>query len=268
MNPMELPKVSVVTVVRNSARTLQEAIDSAHRQDYPRLEHLVIDGGSTDGTLDIIRGNAARLASWTSEPDGGIYDAMNKGVARATGDWVVFLNADDAFYDAGAVRAVFAGAGPALEGKLVVYGDSMLRFDHGPPRLRRSKPLRALRFKMPFSHQGAFVRTELLRRRPFDTHFRLAGDYDFFRDVYARYGDGAFLSSPVCVNYFRVGGATYRDMDARHREVIEIIRRYEKGLACAYWHSHYVARYVLRDRLLGYARRLRRWAGGDKGTLD
>lgn len=257
MNPADLPKVSVVTVVRNAATTLQEAIDSVLGQDYPHLEHIVIDGGSTDGTLDILRRNAARLASWTSEPDGGIYEAMNKGAARATGDWVVFLNADDAFYDPRAVRAVFTAAASELEGKLVVYGDSMLRFEHGPARLRRSKPLRGLRCKMPFSHQGAFVRTELLGRRPFDTHFRLAGDYDFFRDVYARYGEGAFLSRPVCVSYFRVGGATYRDVDARHREVLEIIRRYERGLARSYWHAHYVARYVLPDRLLGYARRLR-----------
>src|SRR5688572_22673033 len=96
------PLVSVVTVTFNAARTLQATIDSVVKQDYPRLEHIVVDGGSTDGTVDIIRANALRLASWSSEPDGGIYDAMNKGAAKATGDWVIFLNADDAFYDAGA----------------------------------------------------------------------------------------------------------------------------------------------------------------------
>lgn len=245
------PKISVITVTFNAARTLQATLDSVVKQDYHRLEHIVIDGGSTDGTLDIIRSNAARLASWASEPDGGIYDAMNKGVAKATGDWVIFLNADDALYDARAISSVFAEAGERT-GRQVIYGHSVMQLERGRARLRRSKPLRTIRFKMPFTHQGVFVSAALLRHRPFDTRYRLAADYDFFRDVYARHGSAAFLDSGVCINYFRVGGASYQDLGLKHREFLDIIRRHETGAQRWYCFALYTVRCLVPERLRGW----------------
>jgi glycosyltransferase involved in cell wall biosynthesis len=253
-----LPTVTVITVSRNAEATLQATIDSVRSQDYPHIEHIVVDGASTDGTAEIIRRNAAHLAYWTSEPDAGIYDAMNKGVAKATGEWVILLNADDAFHDGGVVGAVFGKGGAGWKDKLVVYGDSVLRLERGRERFRRSKPLRSLHFKMPFSHQGAFVRTDLLRRRPFDVRLRLAADFDFFREVYARRGETAFFRSPVCVNYFTVGGATYRYLGERHREVLEVIRRHESGWRRGYYVAHYTVRCLLPSYLLDWAERLRR----------
>jgi glycosyltransferase involved in cell wall biosynthesis len=92
-----LPKVSVVTVCYNSARTIKETLDSVMKQNYPGLEHIIIDGGSKDATLDIVRQYPHLL--WSSEKDKGIYDAMNKGIRKATGDVVVMLNSDDCFRD-------------------------------------------------------------------------------------------------------------------------------------------------------------------------
>jgi glycosyltransferase involved in cell wall biosynthesis len=248
------PRISVVTVCRNAASTLQATLDSVSEQDYPHVEHIVIDGGSGDGTVDIVRRNAGRLAHWSSEPDSGIYDAMNKGVAKATGDWVLFLNADDALFGPRVISDVFAGSGNAWSGRQVVYGDSVLQLEGGRTRLRRSKPLRTLRFKMPFSHQGAFVSTALLRQRPFDTRYRLAADFDFFRDVYRSSGSSAFLPSGVCVNFFRVGGATFRHLELRHREMLDIIRRYESG--AGRWYC--IALFTVRCRV---PERLRDWMG-------
>lgn len=249
-----MPKVTIVTVVRDGAATLQESIDSVLRQDYPHIEHIVIDGASTDGTVDIIRRNAARLAYWTSEPDQGIYDAMNKGAARATGDWVLFLNADDALYDPRAISSVFSGASASRAGKHVIYGDSVLLLGEGLERLRRSKALRTIRFKMPFTHQGAFVSAELLRQRPFDTRYRLAADYDFFREAYRRHGSAAFLDAGICLNYFRVGGASYRNLALKHREFLDIIRRHESGAQRWYCVTLYVVRCLVPERL-------RNWLG-------
>jgi glycosyltransferase involved in cell wall biosynthesis len=249
------PKVTIITVCRDAAGTLQAAIDSVLAQDHPDIEYIVVDGGSTDGTGEIIRRNAARIARRTSEPDGGIYDAMNKGVAQATGEWVIFLNADDAFYDSRAVSAAFADA--ACNDKLVVYGDSVLRFDSGRTKPRRAKPLRTIRFKMPFTHQGVFVRAELLRRRPFDTRYRLAADFDFFREVYARHGEEAFLARPVFLNYFRIGGASYQDLGLRHGEFLDVILRHERGWRRVYYCAHYVIRCLVPDHIFGWARRAR-----------
>jgi glycosyltransferase involved in cell wall biosynthesis len=253
---MTVPSVTIVTVTFNAARTLQAAIDSVLMQDYPAIEYILVDGGSTDGTLEVITRNAARIARWTSEPDGGIYEAMNKGVAQATGEWLLFMNADDALYDARAVSSVFAGADDGWKEKLVVYGDTVLRFDRGGDRLRRSKPLRTLRFKMPFAHQGVFVRTDLLRRRPFDTRYRLAADFDFFRDIYARHGEGVFLARSVRLNYFRIGGASYQNLGLRHREFLDVIRRNERGWARGYYYAHYVVRCLVPERLRDWAARL------------
>jgi glycosyltransferase involved in cell wall biosynthesis len=245
----DTPRVSIVTVARNAAATLQESIDSVRRQDYPAIEHIVIDGQSSDGTVELIRRNADQLASWTSEPDGGIYEAMNKGVARATGDWVMFLNADDALYGPHAVSSVFSRADRPWTGRLVIYGDSLLLMAGGRTRLRRAKPLRTIRFKMPFTHQGVFVSAGLLRGRPFDTRYRLAADYDFFREVYRRHGPQAFLDAGVCLNYFRVGGASYRRLALKHREFVDVIRRNETGLSLAFHLAQYTARCRVPERL-------------------
>jgi hypothetical protein len=160
----------------------------------------------------------------------------------------LFLNADDALYDAGVIRSVFGDGSAARAGKHVIYGDSVLR-EGKRTRLRRSKPLRTIRFKMPFTHQGVFVSAELLRQRPFDTRYRLAADYDFFRDAYRRHGASAFLDSRVCLNYFSVGGASFRDLGLKHREFLDIIRRHETGLQRWYCVTLYVVRCLVPERL-------------------
>ena len=105
---------------------------------------------------------------------------------------------------------------------------------------------------MPFSHQGAFVATRLLRQRPFDTRYRLAADYDFFRDTYRQQGVAAFHYSGTCINYFRVGGATFQHLGPRHREALDIIRRHERGVQRWYCVTLYVVRCLVPERLRGW----------------
>jgi glycosyltransferase involved in cell wall biosynthesis len=104
--PVTDPKISIITVVRNGASTIEDTIRSVASQDYPRIEHIVIDGASTDGTLDIVQRHRDKIAAFKSEPDGGMYEAMNKGLALATGELVGFLNADDIYADSRVLREI------------------------------------------------------------------------------------------------------------------------------------------------------------------
>ena len=94
---MKAPLISVITVVYNGASTLKKTIDSVAKQNYLNIEYIIIDGGSTDNTVQIIEEYSHRINFWISEKDNGIYDAMNKGIRLAKGDWIYFLNADDKF---------------------------------------------------------------------------------------------------------------------------------------------------------------------------
>ena len=99
--------ISVVTVCYNAADTIEKTMLSVLNQTYHDIEYIIIDGGSTDGTVEIIRKYADRIAYWVSEPDKGIYDAMNKGIKVATGEWINFMNAGDEFVDANVLDKLF-----------------------------------------------------------------------------------------------------------------------------------------------------------------
>ena len=94
----EGPLVSVITAVFNGGGTIRGCIESVLEQDYPHIEHIVIDGGSTDGTVDVLREYDNRIALWISEPDGGVFDAWNKALDLAHGEWIAFVGADDTFF--------------------------------------------------------------------------------------------------------------------------------------------------------------------------
>jgi glycosyltransferase involved in cell wall biosynthesis len=105
-----MPLVSVITVVYNGIATIERTIQSVLSQTYADIEYVIVDGGSSDGTVDLIRKYESQIPNWVSEKDNGIYDAMNKGIKRAKGDWVFFLGADDLFHNAEVMKAVFGNA--------------------------------------------------------------------------------------------------------------------------------------------------------------
>ena len=117
-------KISVVTVCYNAADSIEQTMLSVLGQSYPDIEYIVIDGGSTDGTVDIIKKYTDRLAYWVSEPDKGIYDAMNKGIAAATGSYINFMNSGDSFYDNRVVEAVVPYLSSDMEA--VIYGNAAI----------------------------------------------------------------------------------------------------------------------------------------------
>lgn len=173
--------VSVITVCLNAAQHIEGALRSAMEQTYPDLELVVIDGGSTDGTLDIIERYRDRIGYCVSEPDKGLYDAMNKGARAASGDVLFFLNADDHFHDPDVVAdvaEVFRNE-PELE---LVYGDVVLDMPGGWQLPHSSLPALTRRAlcRTTVCHQTIFARKSLFERVGFfSTEDRIVGDFDW-----------------------------------------------------------------------------------------
>jgi len=169
--------LSIVTVVFNGATHLDQAIRSVIDQTYPNIEYLIIDGGSSDGTLDIIKSNEARIDYWVSEPDKGIYDALNKGLTRVKGDLIGLLSADD-YYEPDVLRLVAnAFADAAAPG--IYFGNSyILQEDLG---LRYLSIARLQLWRgMTFKHQAMFIDRQIHQRIGlYNISYRIAGDYEF-----------------------------------------------------------------------------------------
>lgn len=179
----ELPLVSIITPSFNQARFLEETIQSVLSQEYPNIEYLVVDGGSTDGSLAIIRRYAGQLAWWVSEPDQGQTDALNKGFAHAKGEIFAWLNSDDTYLPGAITEAVdFLQTHPEAG---MVYGDANLVNEEGqmigrfPARQTDYRRLRRGYVHIP--QQAAFFRSRLWKQvGPLDPSFYFAMDYDLW----------------------------------------------------------------------------------------
>lgn len=191
------PLISIITVVYNGAAFIEQTIQSVIEQTYRPIEFIIIDGGSSDGTLEIIRRYENAVSSWVSEPDNGIADAMNKGLNRATGKYVMFIHADDYLAESNSLnQAIGFLAGQDIVLFDILYGRSM----------RRSTP-RGFNFWMNFKtgvyHQGSLCKREIFERiGGFDIDFKIAMDFDFFLRAY-RYG--------LRAHYFPIAVAVMRD---------------------------------------------------------
>lgn len=201
------PLLSIVTVVLNGAETLERAFKSVFDQGFDDLDYVVVDGGSTDGSLDIIRRYQARLGHWRSEPDDGLYDAMNKGVRAARGRWIFFLGADDVL-----VGRLADIARLLTDERTVYYGDVYM------PRRQRVYDGAFSAYKIMFSNicqQAIFYPRRAFESRAFDTRYRLWADHAF---NIACYGDPrlrfAYIGRLVCV-YNDHSGASAHTADEK-----------------------------------------------------
>lgn len=234
--------ISVITVAYNSAATIRDTLESVAAQTHANVEHLVIDGASQDGTLDIVRRSGTRVAAVLSEPDRGIYDAMNKGLALATGELVGFLNADDVY----ACPDTLSIMSEALttSGAESVYGDLVyVRSDNLSAVVRywRSGPFQRsmLRYGWMPPHPTFYVRRALIQSiGGFDACLRIAADYDFMLRCLSRPGASVVYLPEVLVR-MRSGGASNSSMKAmwhKSREDLLALRRNQVGgwgaLAC------------------------------------
>jgi glycosyltransferase len=228
-------KFTVITVTYNSAKTIVEALDSVARQTHPEIEHIIIDGGSTDGSLALISAHGARISRVISEPDHGIYDAMNKGLQIASGEFVGFLNSDDTLASDNTIKQladVAAAQRPdAMFGDLVYVDPTrrqpVVRYWHAGEyslsKLRRGW--------MP-PHPTLYVRRDVIGRiGPFDARLKIAADYEFMlRLLSVPKLKVAYI--PQVLVRMRLGGASNRSIAAmlnKSREDLAALRKHHVG---------------------------------------
>lgn len=216
---MNKPKVTVVTVVRNAQGALRATAESVLSQTYGNVEYVLVDGASTDGTADYARSLGDKVDVLISEPDRGIYDAMNKGVRAASGEWVIFMNAGDTFYAPDTIARVFDGSD--YSGFGVVYGDVAKRNAEGELVVKKAgMPHNSHR--MFFCHQSAFYRRGELLAEEFDTAHRMSADIHQVKRLYKK--GVKFRQTDIAVAIFDTGGVSNVKRSAGLRDNISVVR--------------------------------------------
>jgi len=189
------PLVSIITVVYNGEKHLEKTIQSVLNQTYDNIEYIIIDGGSSDGTLDIIKKYEHAIDYWVSEKDEGIYDAMNKGLQVARGDYIAILNADD-YYEQNAVTLSLA----CIKKNQADYSVANAKFVHADSFIRPIFPLKEKHIyqEMPYPHVTAFISKKVYKTVGlFDTHFKIAGDHDMALRIHLAGFRGCYVNALI-----------------------------------------------------------------------
>ena len=256
------PLVSIITVVRNGVPLLDKTIASILNQTYDNIEYVVIDGGSTDGTLEILRDNEGAIDYWLSEPDGGVYEAMNKGLEHCSGDLIGIIGAGDWYEEVAVERAVGVFLRTRCE---VVYGDvEVMDAESGVSHFRTSSSELMPKTMSSISHPTVFAKRSVYVPRLFDTRFRIAADYDLFL---GRYKAGCYFEhSGGLTTHIRTGGVsgsllTLVEVFLVHRKYYGAPYALRRFIQSASWRVFYESRRLALRLLLPPStyRTLRTW---------
>ena len=217
-------KVSIITVVYNGVKTIEQTIKSVLSQTYPNIEYIIVDGMSNDGTKEIVNNYKKNVACFISEKDEGIYDAMNKGVKHATGDIIGIINSDD-WYAMDAVENVIRIF--QKEEVDVVYGEMKMIHLGGHMSTVKNGALEDIVYRMVMPHPTAFVKKEVYEKVGlFDQKYKIAADYDLFLRMYL---NGITMKEiKQVLAYFRVGGVSTENLFQCANETREIAEHYAK----------------------------------------
>lgn len=240
------PLISIVTITYNAADVLQPTLDSVRRRTYQHIEHLIVDGASTDRTLALAEAyrmavGSAYAVGISSEPDRGIYDAMNKGLRLMKGDYVVFLNAGDTLPHEDTLAAIASAIHPSSSTlpPAVIYGDTNIVDAEGhylhPRRLRPPKQLtwRSFRWGMLVCHQAFYARADIARRTEYDLQYRHSADVDWcIRVMKEAEREGAPLVNvnTVVANFAEGGDTAQHHRDSLKERYRVMCRHYGSAL--------------------------------------
>ena len=177
-------KISIITVSFNAAKTIEQTISSVVNQTYKNIEFIIIDGGSTDGTVDIIKKYHDKIAFWCSEPDKGIYDAMNKGIKKSTGDYIQIIGSDDCLYSRDTIQNVV----DSIDDETDIFSAARFEVDEEKKIQILTTNESAKYYKrgvLPWMpHTGIFVKGSYMKKNLFDTAYKIAADYKFILQAY------------------------------------------------------------------------------------
>ena len=202
MNPI---KTTIVTVCYNAVDNIENTVLSVISQTYNNIEYIVIDGGSNDGTIEIIKKYSENITRWISEPDKGIYDAMNKGIQISTGDYILFLNAGDSLYSKNTISDV----SKKITSKAIYYGDVYRIYDKYTNLYGGKFSSYRLTFEN-ICHQSIFYPTEYLKKRPYTTKYRLLADWEMNMNLYNKY---SFVYLDIPISNYLMGGVSDMSSD-------------------------------------------------------
>ncbi len=219
--------VSIITVTYNANNFIRETIQSVISQSYSNIEYIIIDGNSSDNTVSIIKEFKSKITFFKSEPDNGIFDAMNKAVQQAKGTWVNFMNAGDSFCHKDSVLDVVNAIGENLD---IVCGDNYLIHENGNKVYSKAPGLKNIwNSTIPCNHQSMFIKRSLLLESPFNLNYDVAADYDFIVKQYVNNIYFQFLDFPIC--NFLTGGMSQQNSIKLQIESLMIMSKYAPSLA-------------------------------------
>lgn len=207
-------KLSIITVNYNDAQGLERTIKSVISQSYRDFEFIVIDGGSSDGSQDIIQKYERHIDYWVSEPDGGIYQGMNKGLRQAKGDYVNFMNSGDRFHSADVLEHIFA---------LDTDADIITGTHVGSPHPNVGKDGISLYTLCTgaVDHQASFIRRNVALRHPYDEKYKIVSDWKFFIEALVIDNCSFFYTDTIVVDVDMTGiSNTSLDLNRREREAV------------------------------------------------
>lgn len=242
-----LPIFSIITITYNAEATVESTIKSVLKQTYPNIEYIIVDGASNDGTINIIERYKSRINKFISEKDTGIYDAMNKGLNMATGDYVWFVNAGDTIYESNTLSNIAEQISkqPMLPG--IIYGETAIIDDTGSfiymRRLKAPEKLGWRSFKngMLVSHQSFIVKREIAPL--YNQKYRFSADFDWCIRCMKK-TDSIYNSHLVLSNYLNEG-ATTRNMKASLKERFKIMCEYYGRIPTYLRHIKFAIRFAL-----------------------
>lgn len=225
-------KISVVTVCKNSIDTINDCIDSVLSQNYKKIEHIIVDGGSTDGTVDVIKKSESVISKWISEKDGGIYDAMNKGISFASGDIIGFLNSDDLYAGPDILETV---AGAFREHDIdSCYGDLLYVSRNDTDKIIRNWKSCELDYKLFKNgwhppHPTFYVKKSIYKKYGgFDTQYKIGADYALMLKLLLKHRISTRYIPEVLVK-MRVGGDSNKSIFNIFRANIECYRAWKEN---------------------------------------
>jgi glycosyltransferase involved in cell wall biosynthesis len=211
----DIQLISVITVVFNDEKYLEQTIQSVVNQSYKNIEYIIIDGGSTDATLEIIKKYDSKIDYWISEPDEGIYDAMNKGIIFATGSFINFMNSGDIFFSSEIIEKVASN----FQNSNIIVGNCIVNVNN---EFLWVKKINKVDFSwgMSFSHQSSFIPASLQKQNLYDVSYRLASDFDFFYTFRKK-----IKQVSETISIIRTGGVSDSNRFAVYEEYINILQK-------------------------------------------
>jgi len=221
---LSLPKISIVTITYNRQEDLKETFNSVVSQTFKGYEYIVIDGGSSDGTANFLKEKSSSISQWVSEPDDGIYDAMNKGAKLASGEWILFMNAGDSFFSDTTLEEVESYLYSSFD---VIFGgvESIYNDKYGYRTLKSyPRDLSLLWCQIPTCHQSILVKRELQVKYPFDTELSWCADHDFLAKLHSLGHQSKAV--PIVISKFEASGDRERNLLVYTEERWSIYKRY------------------------------------------